>query len=302
MTRIPSMITNSTVLVLHNQATFPSSVVPANITTLIVVGNYSPAEMNYNDFTNVETLRMFDGEMTADIRSAIKGLANNNLKYLEVKRWEARFESNSTSGTFNNSKLIEVIGLEDLTSFGNFGFKSSRSMESIYFPYLLGLSYGSFDNCTALTKAYIPKCNYIGYYCFDRTPNLSEVTLTDQITPDDPSTTHAKGVFGGSPIETLSVMQSTGDNLFASLCDWFSTRGATGIIKTSVFILNQDLPNLVARANSVLAQNLSEYPLLANATARILDVGIGITSLSSISGSGNLINKIRMNEVDHART
>jgi hypothetical protein len=286
------MITDSTVLVLHNQATFPSSVVPANITTLIVVGNYSPTGINYNNFTNVETLRMFDGEMTADIRSAIKGLANNNLKYLEFNDWGV-----SESNIFNNSKLVDLVVLKG-AGIGNYAYKNSKSLKSIYLPNVTSTPYGSFDGCTALEKAYIPKDTYISYYTFNNTINLSEVTLTDSITPAGPGT-YQRTVFGGSPVRTLSVVQSTGDNLFASLCEWFSTRGASGSITTSVFILNQDLPNLIARANSVLAQNLSEYPLLANATSRILDVGTGITSLSSISGSGNLINKIRMNGVDY---
>jgi hypothetical protein len=288
------MITDPTVLVLHNQSTFPSSVVPANITTLIVIGNYSPAGINYNNFTNVETLRMFDGEMTADIRTAIQNIAKINLKYLELKLW-----GESELGSFKSTKIIDINGFDDIIKTGNETFESNVFLESISLKNLISLNWESFKDCTNLKKAYLPKCVSLGSYVLQGCTSLFEITLPDNLNPNVASTSPGS-IFKNAPLRVLNVVQSGESNLFADACAWINIRGQSRVLETSVFILNQDLPNLVARANSVLAQNLSEYPLLANATARILDVGAGITSISSISGSGNLINNVRMNGVDHA--
>jgi hypothetical protein len=240
---------------------------------------------------------MFDGEMTADIRSAILNLAKTNLKYLELKLWG---ESGLVKGEFKSTKIIDINGFDDITHTGNETFESNVFIEYISLKNLTVLNWESFKDCTNLKKAYLPKCVQFGSYVLQGCTSLSEITLPDNLIPNN-SATAPSSIFKNAPLRVLNLVQSSESNLFADACAWINIRGQSRVLETSVFILNQNLPNLVARANDVLAQNLSEYPLLANAMARILDVGTGITSLSSISGSGNLINKIRMNGTDYAR-
>jgi hypothetical protein len=177
MTRITNIITDPTVLVLHNQPTFSSST--SAIKTLVVVGNYAPTGLDYESFTNLERLFLFNGEatMTEDIQTAIQNLAKNTnkLKYLEVKQWGAT--SLAASAFLNASQLQTVVGFEDVITLGSSAFQGCTALTSVASAFANITSAGGsvFQSCTELTSLSFEKLTSIGSSFLNGASKISSV-------------------------------------------------------------------------------------------------------------------------------
>jgi hypothetical protein len=175
MTSITNIFTDSTTLLLHSQSAFSGST--SGIKTLVVVGNYVPTGLNYENFTNLTTLRMFDGEMTSVVRTQVQNLAKNTnvLQYLEIQRWGTAIEDNAFQGA---TSLKEVKGFEDVRSLGQYAFYNCNQIAELNFPNVTAINSYTFAYCSALSSLLIPKLETItGGYSFLRCGNLTSLSF-----------------------------------------------------------------------------------------------------------------------------
>jgi hypothetical protein len=279
------MITDPAVLVLHNQSTFPSSVVPANITTLIVIGNYSPAELNYADFTNLVTLKMFDGTMTSDLRTQVTNLITANvLQSLEIPIWG----TTSFSGG-GQTNIRTISGFHDVTHIGGFGGSQIRTLTGFE-----NVVYCGGFNYAEVLSSLPPMLNLrtVSSWCFDATWKFRVFTVSDLLS------SVGEGGFYNSMIHTVNmVLRKMPSNSLVTACSLLRNTKCTVNPSTLNFSIGADVvenvPNITAYVNEVLDIALDAVPF-KNATSRTLDLSSVVANTTGLTQHGGLIDVIKI--------
>jgi hypothetical protein len=147
---------------------------------MIIVGNYSPTGLDYDKLTNLETLQMFDGAITAAQQTSIQTLAGSKLTYLEVSNWSTSFARNSSSklkelrlggmtnvgeSVFKDNPNIETVHLPQAVTIGAWAFYAC-SVKSLYCPNVTTIGTQAFENCSSLKSLYLPVLTTVGGRAF----------------------------------------------------------------------------------------------------------------------------------------
>jgi hypothetical protein len=182
---------DSTMLVLINK-TYLSAAQEANLgnyTRAIIVGNYTPTGLTYSSLINLQSLRMFDGEMTDDVRDAISDLAKSEmkLKYLEIPKWGTSIKASAFEllPEYRDLSIQKLVGFEDVTSTGNKAFRRCSGLLSVSFPNLTLLNGEMFSGCGGLTSVYLPKLVTAKEYEFFGCSSLTSLELPELTTAGD---------------------------------------------------------------------------------------------------------------------
>ncbi|MDR1597426.1 MAG: leucine-rich repeat domain-containing protein [Holosporales bacterium] len=153
------LFNDSTTLLLLDRPNISAHTIDSlsTIRRLILVKNYAPAGLDFAALTSLESLSLFDGDLTDDLRTAIADLAKSEpkaLRYLEIPRWGPNF-----SVSFQASNITKIVGLNDVTTIdGPNAFADCAELTTISLPELTSITGGSsFYLCPKLTSVSFPK-------------------------------------------------------------------------------------------------------------------------------------------------
>jgi hypothetical protein len=258
-----------------------------NFKKMVIVGNYLPDGLDYAKLTALESLSLFDGTMTDAMRSAIQRLSTLTLKYLEVPRWNASVSNRA----FYESRIASIVGFEDVTTIDSWGFTYSRSLAFASFPKLQTV--GSYAlGSTGIAYGYFPCSTSFESNAFINS-GLKSITMSDL-------TILGSRVFYNNNLQKLHLVgQSNGNNIIQA-CSRIANQGQSGQItdftfSLGEFVLNEaNVPNLSEYIDDVLSLSLSDVPILANATSRVLDLGAAVANTTGLTQHGGLIDVIKI--------
>jgi hypothetical protein len=146
-----------------------------NAEDLTVVGNYTTTGLtaaNYQTFTKLKSLRLFEGNMTTELLSAIRNLAKNAspLTHLEISSCDT-IPDNAFEGC---TSLQKFVG-ENVTSVGASAFSGCTNLTTVELSELTSLGASAFSGCTKLTVLFMPnlkKAN-VGANAFHNVPDAA---------------------------------------------------------------------------------------------------------------------------------
>jgi hypothetical protein len=185
---IPSMTTflsDYTSLVLINKISISADQKAnlGNYTNMIIVGNYTPTDLDYEKLTALQSLRMYDGGMTTTLQRAIQTLSKTSkkLRYLEVPRWGTSIEAYAfgDEALDNVSSIQQLVGFEDVTTVNNGAFYFCADLKSLDLPNLEIAGYRAFFYCTGLTSLDLPKLKSAGDGVFWGCAGLKSLSLSE---------------------------------------------------------------------------------------------------------------------------
>jgi hypothetical protein len=136
------------------------------VTSMIIVGKYTPTDLDYAKLTKLQSLRMYDGAMTDNVLDAISSLATTNttLRYIEIPHWGPEIKASAFALTAANKdkSIQELVGFEDVTTVHNKAFHYCNNLTSVFFANVTTLgttatdTYGAFES-SGLISVSFPK-------------------------------------------------------------------------------------------------------------------------------------------------
>jgi hypothetical protein len=328
-----SAMTDTTTLVLINQSSISLTTAAQNqVTRMVIVGNYTPTNLTYSSLTNLESLYMFDGTMTDDVRNAISSLAkrtNNKLRYLEVSYWGTTIAAEAFARTSANkaNSIQELVGFEDVTTVGYRAFYYCANLKSVSLPNLTTFAEqvvssvsrsDTFANCTSLTTVNLPRfetaSGYAFYNCSGLTtlslPNLRTIgtyafmecyVLQDITLSDNLLSVGDYAFYFTDNVTTLRLVGHTSANGILDSCGLSKLAGTNlkNRITDFYYILGEEVlalssADLTTYINDVLNVDRSNFLLFYyGATCHgTLDVGYTMDTLAFSTSPGKLIDVI----------
>ncbi|MDR1908090.1 MAG: leucine-rich repeat domain-containing protein [Holosporales bacterium] len=171
-----------TTLVLINQSSISQNTIDnlGSFTSMVIVGNYAPAGLEYTSLTHLISLRMYHGNVN-NVRSSVISLVNQKvLEYLEIPIWgSSSIAANAFKATSAapNTKLRELVGFEDVTSIGNNAFQYCSGLNSMSFPKVSTAGGYAFNSCSSLTSLSLPLLTTAGDSAFCACTGLKTLDL-----------------------------------------------------------------------------------------------------------------------------
>jgi hypothetical protein len=146
---------------------------------MVIVGNYAPTGLNYGSLVKLETLRMYDGEMTAALRTSVQNLVKNTkkLKYIEIINWGSDTIESRAFYKDTNTTLKELVGFEDVTTIGNGAFRSCTALTSPSFTNVRSIGSEAFAYCSALATVSFQNLAFAGDFAFFGCSRLTSVSF-----------------------------------------------------------------------------------------------------------------------------
>jgi hypothetical protein len=233
-------LVDSTLLVLVNQPLISAETISklGQFTNMVIVGNYAPTGLNYGSLVKLETLRMYDGEMTASLRTSVQNLVKNTkkLKYIEIIKWGSNtIEENAFALDYTNKdkSIQELVGFEDVTTVGYRAFYYCANLKSVSLPNVTTLaeqvvnsvySSDAFYNCTGLKSVSLPLLESVGGCAFDFCTGLTTLSLPLLETAGEGAFSYCSGLTSVS----MPLLESAGH---------FAFSGCSGLMSLSLPVL-----------------------------------------------------------------